>query len=132
MDVLQRFKIPIIIIVACILLVISFFLGSKYALDNLAIRQVTPTQLASAMKDDHFWRSYREDTLVVSGKVSSVVHGGSSTVVEFATGSTYGVQCSFNNISHVPTVGQSIKVSTIANGAMRLKSGVGLKDCLLN
>ncbi len=126
-----RFKYPIITAVVASLLVVSFFLGSKYALDHLAIKQISPTQAANAMKDDHFWSSYRQDTLLISGVVSTVVHGGGSTVVSFNTDSPYGVQCSFANISHVPAVGQTIRVLTVAESADRLNAGVGLNNCLL-
>ena len=128
---MHRFKYPLLGLIVAVVLVGSFFLGSKYALDHLAIRQVTPTQIASAMKDDHFWRSYRENTLLVSGVVSSVVHGGKSTVISLDTDSSYGVECSFTDISRLPTVGQTIRVLAVAEAAERLKAGVGLNNCIL-
>lgn len=108
----------------------SFFIGSKYALDHLTIRQVSPTQVANAMKDDHFWVSYREDTLVISGIVTSVTHSGNKTIVGLKTASSYGAQCSFANTDVVINVGQSIKVLSIANAAGRLKSGVQFNNCM--
>ena len=131
MNILKRFKCPLLIIFVLILIVGFFFIGSKYALDHLVIRQVTPTQIANAMKDDHFWRSYREDTLLISGTVVSVAQNGSSTIVGFKTDSSYGAQCSFTSFNGVISVGQTIKVLSVANAAERLKSGVQLNNCVI-
>lgn len=130
MDKLKRFKYPVLILILFILLIGCFFLGSKYALDHLVIRQVTPTQIANAMKDDHFWVSYREDTLLISGTVISVTLSGNNTIVGFKTDSPYSAQCSFTNLNGVIGVGQTIKVLSVANAAERLKSGVQLNNCL--
>ncbi len=126
---LNSFRYPIFILALVILLIGSFFLGSKYALDHLVIRQVTPTQIANAMKDDHFWVSYREDLLLISGSIESITHVNSKIIVSFKTNSTYGAQCSFTNINEVLNIGQSIEVLSIANSAERMKSGVQLNDC---
>ncbi len=128
---LKQFKYPITIFCGIILLVGFFFLGSKYALDRLTIRNVTPTQAANAMKDDHFWVSYREDTLFITGPVTSVSHSGQGTLVNFRTDSSYGAQCSFTNFSGTITRGQTIKVATIANAAEREPSGVKLNNCVI-
>ena len=131
MNLLKRFKYPILIILILMLTAGGFFMGSKYALDHLAIRQITPTQAATAMKEDHFWASYREDTLLITGTVISVSHDSGGSVVGLKTDSSYGAQCSFRNRQSGIQTGQTIKVLTIANAAERLSSGVQLNDCLL-
>lgn len=130
MDALKRFKYPALILILLIVLMGCFFIGSKYALDHLVVRQVTPNQLANAMKDDHFWVSYREDTLLVSGKVMSVTHTGNDTIIGFKTDTSYGAQCNFTNAQEPVLVGQTIKILSIANTAERLQSGVQLNNCL--
>src|SRR5665213_1235886 len=124
MNIVKRFKYPIAIIIILIVAVGSFFLGSRYALNHLIIRQITPTQAASAMKDDHFWSSYREDTLIISGTVVSVSHNITDSIVSFKTDSSYGAQCSFPNTKVNIIRGQTIKVLSVANAAERLKSGI--------
>ena len=130
MNKLKRFKCPLLVLAMILFVIGSFFIGSKYALDHLTISQVSPTQVANAMKDDHFWASYREDTLLISGIVTSVTHSGNKTIVGFNTTSSYGAQCSFINTDSVINIGQSIRVLTIANAAERLTSGVQLNNCL--
>ena len=130
MNKLKQFRYPLLILVTLLVAIGSFFIGSKYALDHLTIRQVSPAQIANAMRDDHFWVSYREDTLLISGTVISVAHTGNSTIIGFKTDSTYGVQCNFVNPSEINDVGQTIKVLAVANSAVRLKSGVQLNNCI--
>jgi len=128
---LKFFKYPLLIIIVIIAGLGLFFLGSKYALDHLSFRQITPTQAANAMKDDHFWSSYRENTLLITGDVTAVVKSGDNTIVSFKTNSAYGAECSFTNFSGMITKNQTIKVMTIANAAEREPSGVKLNNCLL-
>ena len=131
MNKLKSLKYPSLIFVAIIAGTGLFFLGSKYALDHLSFRQITPTQAANAMKDDHFWSSYRENTLLITGDVISVSKSSNNTVVGFKTDSSYGAECSFANFSGTITKGQTIKVITIANAAEREPAGVKLNNCLL-
>ena len=131
MDRLKRFKYPLLIIVAIVASIGIFFLGSIYALDHLSIRQITPTQAANAMKDDHFWSSYRENTLLITGDVISVAKSGNNTIVSFKTDSSYSAECSFTNFNGNITKDQTIKVITVANAAEREPSGVKLNNCLL-
>lgn len=131
MDKLKPFKYPLLIIIAIIAGTGLFFLGSKYALDHLSIRQITPTQAANAMKDDHFWSSYRENTLLITGDVISVAKSSNNTIVNFKTDSSYGAECSFANFSGTINKGQPIKVVTIANAAERESLGVKLNNCLM-
>jgi hypothetical protein len=131
MDKLKHFKYPLLIIIAVIAGTGVFFLGSKYALDHLSIRQITPTQAANAMKEDHFWSSYRENTLLITGDVISVAKSGNNTIVSFKTNSSYGAECSFANFRGTITKDKTIKVITIANSAERESSAVKLNNCLL-
>ena len=131
MDQIKRFKYPLAAIIILIVIALSFLLGSKYALNNLVIRQITPSQAAEAMKNDHFWSSYREDTLIISGTITSLSHSGADTSVNFKTDSTYGAECSFVNFRGKISKGQTIKVLTIASAAERQPASVKLNNCLL-
>ena len=84
--------------VATILLVIfvgglAFYLGDYYALDNLAIEQITPNQAANAMKGDYFYSNYREDSLMMEGKINSVSKTGNNFIIGFSTGSSFKTYC---------------------------------------
>lgn len=131
MDKLKSLKYPLAVIITIVVGIGLFFLGSKYALDHLSFRQITATQAANAMKDDHFWSSYRENTLLITGDVVSVSKNGNNTSVGFKTDSSYGANCNFANFSGTITKGQTIKIMTIANAAEREPSAVKLNNCLL-
>jgi hypothetical protein len=131
MNKLKILKYPILIVVSTVLFIGFFLLGSKYALDHLIIRQITPTQAANAMKDDHFWVSYREYTLLITGEVTYVAKSGNNTVVGLKTDSSYSAECSLVNFNGTITKGQTIKIVTIANAAERESSGVKLNNCLM-
>jgi len=131
MAILRLLKYPLLIVIAILACLACFFLGSKHALAHLSIRQITPTQAANAMKDDHFWSSYREDTLIITGEVLSVNKSGGTTIVSFKTDSTYGMECSFAYSIDTITKGQTVRVTAIANSGERESSSVRLNNCVL-
>lgn len=66
-------------IVASLVVIILIFAGliiawqsALYTLSHMNFRDVTPTQLAAAMRKDEFWSSNRFNTLVFDGEVGSV------------------------------------------------------------
>ena len=63
----------------------SFFLGDAYAVGSLSVREVTPDQLAQAMKADEFYSDFREDTLLVRGQVASVYGNAGGVTLVFLT-----------------------------------------------
>ncbi len=122
--------------VAAVLLILalgsaSFFLGSKYALEHLTTARVTPDELGQAMKTDHFFRTYRENTLLVTGKVLSIESRGDSFEVIFAGTNGYQVRCSVKGNVKKPVLGSQATFVTEAAGAARLPNGVLLKNCVL-
>jgi hypothetical protein len=129
---LKVIMLPVCIVVIVIMLLMGFyFLGDKYALDHLSVRQITPTQAANAMKNDHFWASYRENILVIHGSVNSITQSSDAALVRFKTNSTYSAVCSFTNPSVKISKGQNIQILTIAYAAQREPSGVKFHTCLL-
>jgi hypothetical protein len=128
---LRNYKYPVFMVIVFALFIGFFFLNSIYTLDHLVIRQITATQAADAIKNDHFWVSYREDTLPLTGEVTSVTKSGNDTEVGLKTDSFYTAECSLKNFQGTITHGQTIKLLTIANDAERMPSGVKLKKCLI-
>jgi len=61
----------------------SFFFGDVYALGNLSVRQVTPDQLAQAMKADEFYSDFREVTLLVREPVASMYGNAGGITLKF-------------------------------------------------
>ncbi len=111
--------------------VTSYFLGDMYAVEHMVVIRVTPAQLSDAMKSDHFYRSYRESTLLVSGQVSKVGPIQSKFTVVFAGSNSFPVSCEFLNGTTPPAIGSQISVITEAARALRLPNGVLLKDCII-
>ena len=63
----------------------SFFVGDAYAVGSVSVRQVTPDELAQAMKADEFYSDFREDTLLVRGQVASVYGNAGGITLVFLT-----------------------------------------------
>ena len=114
-----------------ILAVGMFFLGDKHGIETMTFRRVTPDQLATAMLDDHFYSSYRENTLLVSGTVSSVSRTNNDLVVTFKTTSSFKVLCDFGGSSSAIRPGDVITALSEGGSAKREISSVLLKDCLI-
>jgi hypothetical protein len=92
----------IYLLVGVIVLIICsgvFSLGDKHGVESMAFRQVSPTELAEAMKYDHFYRSYRENTLLVSGVIVTLTQQGNELILGFKTSSTYQTLCDLGNVS---------------------------------
>ena len=109
----------------------SFFFGDVYALGNLGIRQVTPDQLAQAMKADEFFSDFREDTLLVRGQVASVYRVAGGTVLKFDTHHGMTTLC---GLGHFPTGTLSGKIVTVVTEgaeARRISSGALLSNCVI-
>ena len=120
-----------ILIAAVVVFVAAFFLGDKHGVENMSFKQVIPDQLGSAMKDDHFYSSYRENTLLVDGTVASVESSSNNSIASFKTTSSYSVSCDFGRL--MPTIRTGDKIIVITEGAtaVRQPSGVMLKNCVL-
>jgi hypothetical protein len=110
---------------------VSYFLGDKHGLEHMTIKHVEPTALAQAMKDDHFYTSYRENTLFIKGTVFSVTKSSNDLQVQFKTNSSYKAVCDFGNSQPVIRPGDSITALTEGGPAVRQPAGVLLKNCLL-
>jgi hypothetical protein len=108
-----------------------FFLGAKHATETMAIRRVTPDQVARAMQDDSFYSDFKEATLVMRGTVASVHQRAGDVVVEFSTRSAYKSLCDLGSPLSTPHVGDTITV--LAEGATveRRPSAVMLTGCTL-
>jgi len=109
----------------------SYFLGDKYAIEHLQVIRVTPVQLSDAMKSDHFYRSYRENTLLVSGQVLTVGPIQNTFIIMFAGSNNFPVSCEFPKSATPPAIGSQITAITEAARAVRLPTGVLLKDCVI-
>lgn len=122
------------IVLACFFLVLigfgSYFLGDKYAIEHLSIIRVSPEQLSQAMKSDHFYSSYRENTLLVSGQVLKVGPINGPFEIVFAGSNSFPVSCQFAKGTAVPIVGSQISIISEAARAVRLPAGVQLKNCV--
>ncbi len=115
--------------VVVVLIVIAFFLGDKHGVEHMSFKHITTTQAAQAMKNDDFYSSYRENTLMISGKVTSVSHSGRSLIVGFKTDSSYGTACSFVNYSGTIRPGETINILSEGAVAERQPSTVLLHSC---
>ncbi len=79
------------------------------------------------MHQDDFWGSYRENTLLVNGIVSSI----SGIRIELKTTESYKVTCVLSNSDEALKVGNSVRFATEAFTAERQPDGVLLRDCVV-
>ena len=124
-------KLTVAVLVVIFIGLGSFFLGDKHGVESMRIKRVTPTEIAQAMKDDHFWRTYRENTLLVTGTLSSVNKTAGDLVIGFKTDSTYGALCDLGNSNQVLHVGERISALGESGPAQRQPSAVLLKGCVI-
>jgi hypothetical protein len=110
---------------------ISFFAGDAYAVGTLGVRQVTPDQLAQAMKADEFYSDFREDTLVVRGLVASVYRGTGGVILEFQTQDGAKTLCELGHHPAAIHTGNTVTAVTEGANAQRLSSGVLLGNCVV-
>ena len=132
---MKRVWIVVIVGGSLLLLVVipttSFFFGSKYALEHLSIKRVNPYELGQAMKTDHFFRTYRENTLFVTGTVLRVERKNDASQIVFDGTRDFEVRCSLKPPLIQIKLGSQITLVTEAASAVRLPKGVLLKDCTL-
>jgi hypothetical protein len=83
------------------------------------------------MKDDHFWQTYRENTLLVKGTVSSVSNPNGDVVIGLKTESSYKSFCDLGVSDHVFETGDQVTVMAESGPAERQPSAVLLKGCVL-
>jgi len=113
------------------LMAVAFYIGDYYALQSLTVQHATPNELAGAMRGDHFYSDFRENTLLVRGAVASVSQSGDATTVEFVTHDTYTLQCEMSTPQGPLHPDDVITVITEAYRASRLPSGVSLAGCVI-
>jgi hypothetical protein len=109
----------------------SFFFGDAYAVGSLSVRQVTPDQLAQAMKADEFYSDFREDTLLVRGQVASVYGNAGGITLEFQTHGAMKTLCGLEQYPTATLKGKTVMVVTEGANAQRVSSGVFLSDCVI-
>ena len=109
----------------------SFFLGDAYAVGSLSVRQVTPDQLAQAMKADEFYSDFRENTLLVRGPVASVYGNAGGITLKFRTHGGMTTLCGLEQYPTATLNGKTITVVTEGANAQRVSSGVLLSNCVI-
>ena len=109
----------------------SFFFGDAYAVGSLSVRQVTPDQLAQAMKADEFYSDFREDTLLVRGQVASVYGNAGGITLEFQTHGGMKTLCGLEQYPTATLKGKTVTVVTEGANAQRVSSGVFLSNCVI-
>jgi hypothetical protein len=132
--VMSRVRVLIAIGLVCVLAGIAgiaLYLGDRYALSNLTVRQATPDELAAAMQNDEFYTDYNENTLVVRGLVASLTGDGSGAVLQFQTDGAFQTRCQFDQYPSTVHPGDTITVVAEGATAERLTSAVFLKRCSL-
>jgi hypothetical protein len=130
----KQWRIAIIgieIIVVIFAIGVAFLSGDKYSLEKLTIKHVDSNQIANAMKGDYFYSNYRENSLILTGTVSSVSINNHNVIVEFKTSSSYKAFCDFSSSS--PTIDRNQTITILSEGATALRepSAVMLEDCIL-
>ncbi len=113
------------------LMAVAVYVGDSYALQSLTVQQATPNELAAAMRGDHFYSDYRENTLLIRGAVASVSQSAGATTVEFVTHDAYTLECEMSTLQKSVHRGDVITVITEAYRASRLPSGVSLAGCVI-
>ncbi|HLZ14991.1 MAG TPA: hypothetical protein VKQ34_03280 [Candidatus Saccharimonadales bacterium] len=108
----------------------ALYAGDMYALQHLSFQRVTPTALAAAMRQDHFYASYRENTLLISGTVTSLHAQNGDTVVGLKTNDTYGASCDVTDSTDL-SVGSTAHFAAQAYQAQRQPAGVLLRGCVI-
>lgn len=117
--------------VALVVCGIFFLLGEKYGVEHMKVVRTTPTVLAQTMLQDEFYSTFRERTVLFTGRVSSITRRGNSAIVTFATKSLYQARCSFDTSQPRLGKGQTITVLSEGGLAQRQSTAVMLVDCAL-
>jgi hypothetical protein len=116
----------IILVAGCIG---SYLWGAKDIVDKIAMH-VTPDQIADAMKNDSFFSSYKEKTLIVEGTVLAISDKGGNVILGFKTSSAFQALCNLNVASSSIQAGDTIRVVALGATAARENSAVLLQDCM--
>lgn len=124
--------ITILVVVLLVLFAAGFFLfGERHALRSLTIKRVGPEQLATAMQQDHFYSTYSQSTLLVTGTIESVSKQGNHLVATFKTSASFKAQCDLGgNDQNLPT-NREITLITEGGTALRLSNAILLTNCTL-
>lgn len=102
-----------------------FWLGMLHAEQNLMFKRVDPTTLARAMREDGFYSDYKQSTLIVTGKVSSV----SGNQVHLQSSDSYTATCQLASNTTTAKVGSLVTLLSEGGRAERQPNGVLLQDC---
>ncbi len=95
----------------------------------MSIKEVTPAQMAVAMRKDEFWSSNRFNTLVFEGKIKSVDNSNGKTTLNFVTLDSYGASCEVSGSTAMFKVDQTYKFAAESYQAERQPHGVLLHNC---
>ena len=123
-------KYSVVLIVIVLIVVTSFFLGWRIALSSLTIKTVTPTQAANAMKNDNFYSTFNENTLLIHGVISSVTNQNSDKIIGLTSDSSFKTLCDLGNISSSLQKGDTVTVLAGGATAERQPAAVMLKHCI--
>ena len=118
------------VLVLTMIALIAAYMGDMYGLRNLAFKDVTTNQLASAMREDRFWYTYRENTLIFSGTIISLNQQPGRVVVGLRTTDSYGVSCELASGNGNLKIGRTLKFEAETYQAERQPSGVLLHQCI--
>ena len=82
------------------------------------------------MREDRFWYTYRENTLIFNGTVTSINQQAGKIVVGLYTADAYGVSCELARENTNLKVGITFKFEAETYQAERQPSGVLLHNCI--
>lgn len=131
MDRAKIIKLVVVVLIVMAVGAVSFLFGDKHGVESMTIKRITPDQAASAMQGDHFYSDYRENTLMVSGTVSSISKNSNDSLVTFETGSPFKTRCDFGSTAAAVHRGETITILSEGGSAQRQASAVLLKGCIL-
>jgi hypothetical protein len=120
-------SLTVLILIFCGLIIA--WQSALYTLNHMSFKDVTPSQMAAAMRQDEFWSSNRFNTLVFKGKVQSINSSDSKTTLDFVTSDSYGASCEVSNLRTKFKVGQTYKFAVESYQAERQPHGVLLHNC---
>lgn len=109
----------------------SAYSGATYALRKVDFKTVTPTQLATAMREDRFWSTYRFNVLIFEGTIESVGVANGHFNVKLKTNDPYTTTCEITDTGSNLDVGKNIKLEAASYQAQREPSGVLLHKCMI-
>lgn len=123
-----------IIKLAILVFVFTFLIGAsilstwRLTLSKLTIKSVTPNQIANAMKNDSFYSTYDENTLMVRGQISTISKQGKDLVIGLKSNSSFKLLCDLGNVSLNLQIGNKVTVFAEGATAERQPNAVLLKN----